>query len=339
MFKIHGTASDPDSIVITEKDYSEYLRNSKIVTSKILSSLCDYPLLILGYSLEDTDVKQIINDLMGSLDKEKLRQVEQNIIFVKYSEGRMDFKESIIPFEMGDKRFAIRAVETDNFKQIFEDLSKIAPSVSSSQVRRFRQLVKNLVITSEPDQQQLLYVGAIDFENKNLKDVVLFAADNSRMTGILSEFVSCDMLVRDILFNNASLDPRTVLAAFENKKLFKISEYIPIYPYYSKMVNKTLTSRLKEYFWLKEAQFPLKRIQKRGKMASITDLSQLDQVKPYRIPFLIVYLYNESLISSDQALSELKIRYNQLCADDYTRSNLRMAVCYITSKVFPVQID
>lgn len=336
IFKIHGTASEPDSIIITEKDYSDYIKYSKIVTAKILSLLCDYPLLILGYSLEDYDVKQIITDLMGSLDQEKLKQVEQNIIFIKHSEGRMDFKESINSFELGDKRFSLHTVETDNFKQIFDDISKIVPFTTSSQVRRFRQLVKNLVITSDPNQQQLLYIGAVDFDNKDLKDVVLIAAENTQVTKILSEFTSCDALIRDVLFNNISLDPNTVLTAFENKKLFKITEYIPIYPYYSKSAVKEMTPRLKEYFQSKENQYPLKRIRKEGAQSGITCLSQLGQLSTYRIPLILVYLFDNQLVTSEEALNELKCRYNQLYADANARSNMKMAVCYIMSKLYPV---
>lgn len=132
-----------------------------------------------------------------------------------------------IAFELGEKRFSLHTVETDNFKQIFDDISMIVPSTTSSQVRRFRQLVKNLVITSNPNQQQLLYIGAVDFDDKDLKDVVLIVADNTQMTRVLSEFTSCDALVRDVLFNNISMDSNTVLTAFENKKLFKNTEYVP----------------------------------------------------------------------------------------------------------------
>ncbi len=339
IFKIHGTALEPDGIMITEKDYVDYTKNSKIVTAKILSLLCDYPLLILGYSLEDNDVKQIITDLMGSLNQEKLKQVEQNIIFIKHSKGEMDFKESINSFELGDKRFSLYTIETDNFKQIFDDISKIVPSTNSSQIRRFRQLVKNLVITSNPNQQQLLYIGAVDFDNKDLKDVVLIAADNTQVTRVLSEFTSCDNLVKDVLFNDISMDPSTVLAAFENKKLFKNTEYIPIYPYYSKSTIKILSPRLKEYFKLKETQYPLERVRKEGLQSGITCLSQLRQVKTYRIPMLIVYLLDKQIITFDQALNELKCRYNQLCADVNAKSNMKMAVCYIMSKLYPVEFD
>ena len=45
------------------------------------------------------------------------------------------------------------------------------------------------------------------------------------------------------------------------------------------------------------------------------------------------------MITSDQALNELKCRYNQLCADINAKSNMKMAVCYIMSKLYPVEFD
>ena len=121
--------------------------------------------------------------------------------------------------------------------------------------------------------------------------------------------------------------------------MFKNTEYIPIYPYYSKSTIKILSPRLKEYFKLKETQYPLERVRKEGLQSGITCLSQLRQVKTYRIPMLIVYLLDKQIITFDQALNELKCRYNQLCADVNAKSNMKMAVCYIMSKLYPVEFD
>lgn len=85
IFKIHGTCEDPATMILNQDDYIHLDNESKIVTAKILSVLCDYPMLIMGYSLEDADIKGILDDLISSLDDEKLREVEKNIIYVGYS--------------------------------------------------------------------------------------------------------------------------------------------------------------------------------------------------------------------------------------------------------------
>lgn len=83
----------------------------------------------------------------------------------------------------------------------------------------------------------------------------------------------------------------------------------------------------------------MERVRKEGLQSGITALSQLGQVKTYRIPLLIVYMFDNQMITSDQALNELKCRYNQLCADINAKSNMKMAVCYIMSKLYPVEFD
>ena len=66
---------------MTEEDYERFNKRASIVSAKILSILCDYPMIILGYSIEDDDVKGILSDLMSSLDDDKLRELERNIGF------------------------------------------------------------------------------------------------------------------------------------------------------------------------------------------------------------------------------------------------------------------
>ncbi|WP_406946558.1 SIR2 family protein [Lactiplantibacillus plantarum] len=51
--KIHGSVTDPKTIVINSNDYNKYDENSILLSAKILSSMIDSPIIFLGYSLTD----------------------------------------------------------------------------------------------------------------------------------------------------------------------------------------------------------------------------------------------------------------------------------------------
>lgn len=149
IYKIHGTCTDPSTIIINQDDYINFDENSKIVSAKILSTLCDYPMVILGYSLDDSDVKNILNDLVSSLDEDKLREIEKNIIYVSYEHGRTGFIRETVNFDNKGKRLSISSVRTDNFGAIFKELTSMEASISPSTVRKIRQVVKKIVISGE----------------------------------------------------------------------------------------------------------------------------------------------------------------------------------------------
>ena len=84
VYKIHGSCTDPSTIILDDNDYRWFRDKAHIVSAKILSILCDYPMVIMEYAVEDRDIKEILNNLMSSLNDEKLGEVENNIVFIEY---------------------------------------------------------------------------------------------------------------------------------------------------------------------------------------------------------------------------------------------------------------
>ncbi|SER49117.1 MULTISPECIES: SIR2 family NAD-dependent protein deacylase [Pseudomonas] len=63
IFKIHGCASEPDSIVITREDYNEFIRRKKYLSAKLLTFFAEHPLIFIGYGAEDPNIKAILADI------------------------------------------------------------------------------------------------------------------------------------------------------------------------------------------------------------------------------------------------------------------------------------
>ena len=60
LFKIHGCATEPNGIIFCEKDYEKFNNSLKLVSSKLINALIDFPIIFLGYSLEDDNIKKIM---------------------------------------------------------------------------------------------------------------------------------------------------------------------------------------------------------------------------------------------------------------------------------------
>ena len=67
LFKIHGCASQPTSMVFTNEDYNEFIKKKKYLSAKLLTYFSEHPLLFVGYSASDPNIKAILSDIDEAL--------------------------------------------------------------------------------------------------------------------------------------------------------------------------------------------------------------------------------------------------------------------------------
>ena len=63
IFKIHGCVSDPSGIVFTQQDYEEFGIRKKYLSAKLLTYFSEHPLLFVGYSASDPNIRAILSDI------------------------------------------------------------------------------------------------------------------------------------------------------------------------------------------------------------------------------------------------------------------------------------
>lgn len=63
IFKIHGCISDPISLVLTESDYESFEVDKKYLSAKLLTYFAEHPLLFIGYSANDPNIRSVLYDV------------------------------------------------------------------------------------------------------------------------------------------------------------------------------------------------------------------------------------------------------------------------------------
>ena len=80
IYKIHGSAMDPSSIIITSEDYKKFEDKSAYLISKILTIFLEYPIIFLGYSIQDKNIQNILKAISTCLSQEKLDKLKERFI-------------------------------------------------------------------------------------------------------------------------------------------------------------------------------------------------------------------------------------------------------------------
>lgn len=66
IYHVHGSVDSPENMVITSNDYFKFINNESYFSRKLSTVLHENTVVILGYSLSDTNLKAIISDYKGS---------------------------------------------------------------------------------------------------------------------------------------------------------------------------------------------------------------------------------------------------------------------------------
>lgn len=146
LFKIHGDIDDPNSIIITKEDYDRYDRNSILISAKILANLINSPIIFLGYSLSDRNVQKLLSDFSSQLPNSDIRKNSNRITIVEFAQGESNFIEEIV--NNSDLNISHSIIKTDNYMQLYKEISKINQGLTPYEVSRYESTIKDIVITA-----------------------------------------------------------------------------------------------------------------------------------------------------------------------------------------------
>lgn len=93
IYKIHGSISDLSSIVITQEDYDRFMSHSKYLYAKLMTLFWEYPIVFMGYSINDANVKDILDTMLDVMSEEQKKDFEQRVWILARAEEKEYFKE------------------------------------------------------------------------------------------------------------------------------------------------------------------------------------------------------------------------------------------------------
>jgi hypothetical protein len=118
---IHGSVSDPESLVLTEDDYHEFNNRRRYLSSKMLTYFAEHPLLIVGYRPDDPNVQQVLTWADEVLSDDQ--SITEDIYFLRWDEDAEDRGEYPREYDIklddgGNLR--VKSIVTDDFDWVFK---------------------------------------------------------------------------------------------------------------------------------------------------------------------------------------------------------------------------
>ncbi|HEO2675164.1 TPA: SIR2 family protein [Streptococcus agalactiae] len=165
LYKIHGTVDDASTITITKEDYEKNVTKSALINAKILSNLVESPILFLGYSLTDENIRKLLTDFAENSPFD-ISESAQKIGVVEY----LPDSESIetVVSSLPDLSVYYSCLKTDNFTNIYRLISKINQGFLPSEIAKYENVFRKII--------------EVKGESKDLKTVLTSYEDLANLT-------------------------------------------------------------------------------------------------------------------------------------------------------------
>lgn len=149
IYKIHGCASKPDSLVLTSDDYKNFDEKNTYLAAKLITIFMEHPVFFIGYSLSDENIRNIICAISKCIGDKNRKKLENNLIFVERSGENEQSSITRTTMTIEGVQIPHILVRTDNFAEIYNPLSIIKRKIPTRMLRfckeNFYQLIEKLV--------------------------------------------------------------------------------------------------------------------------------------------------------------------------------------------------
>lgn len=313
IYKIHGCCTNPKSIVINDKDYDKFNERNAYLVAKLLTIFLEHPIIFIGYGIGDANIKEILSSIVKCIPAEKLNMLKDRFIFIEWNNSGNEDTVSDYEFSnlSDDKSLIMTKVSINDFSQLYNALLKNKVSYNPRLIKKMKEDIYNVVLTSEPTKTINVLVDIDDSRLDEVEAIVGFGVMKQ-----LSEKgyggITPEDLFEDIVFNDKEFIPFLIV---ENTLplILKFNQSIPMYKYISKYEG-VLDEKISKYSNREYKQLMFKRgarikIQNEGFINS--NISKL--IDKYGIEKAIKYIVylNPKTISPVELLEYIK-RYLEI---------------------------
>lgn len=228
IYEIHGSAAKPESIVLTDADYKKFSERENYLAAKLLTIFLEYPVIFIGYSIQDTNIRSILASIARCVGQKSLERLENRLIFIKWTNGLTPTVGKQI-LDFGGQSVPFTTIETGDFSPIYAALDKTEKLYDVKALRQLRGSIVSIV--RKLDAKSQVIVAGIDKTIDSLSDtdriVIGFGQENSG----LGKNLHLNDIYQDILFDDQRLPAKLVATEYLEDMLKHNSNAVPIFKY------------------------------------------------------------------------------------------------------------
>lgn len=154
VYHVHGSVDSPQNMVVTSDDYFRFLNRDSYFSKKLSTILHENTVVILGYSLGDTNLKSILSDYKGF---SRANVIGGNIFLVSRKAVDQHIKDYYA------HSFAIRVIDQTEVHNFFSHVNLALPDAKKS-VESSRENIQKVLYQNHSFTDNHLLIESSFFE-------------------------------------------------------------------------------------------------------------------------------------------------------------------------------
>lgn len=233
IYKIHGCASKPDSLVLTSDDYATFQDRNPYLAAKLITIFVEHPVVFLGYSISDPNICNLLKAISLCIGKDQTEQLRKNLIFVQRPKDGEENGISDTYTTIDGVQIPLILVRTNDFTEVYKALASIKRKIPARILRYCKEQLYELVTSLEPEKK----LCVIDIDSIDRKEDVEFLVGvgvASREVADLGtqgyEAIEVPDLISDILHDNRKYDCHRIIEAVI-RRAGRNTPYVPVFKF------------------------------------------------------------------------------------------------------------
>ncbi len=244
IYKIHGSASHPGTLVLTDDDYTTFHQKNPYLAAKLITVFVEHPIVFLGYSLSDPNINDLLRAISLCIGKDQVEQLRRNLIFVQ--RPREDEQPGISDtyLTIDGVQIPLVLVKTNDYSEVYGALAAIRRKIPARVLRYCKEQLYELVQSLEPEKK-LCVVSMDEIDNKEdvefIVGVGVASSGSEGEGGNIAEDIG-DVgergyeafgvmdIISDVLHEDRGYDAQRILES-TIRSAGRNTPYVPVYKY------------------------------------------------------------------------------------------------------------
>jgi hypothetical protein len=233
IYKIHGCATVPESLVLTAEDYKQFHDRNAYLASKLITIFVEHPIIFIGYSLSDSNISSLLRAISTCIGENNIEQLRKNLIFVqRLAKGEVE-SISDTYLTIDGVQIPLVLMKTDDLRPVYEALGAVKRKIPARILRYCKEQLYELVNSAEPEKK----LCVIDYDEIDKKEEVEFLVGvgvSSFAASTISDIGYAPIevldLISDVLHEDKNYDPDQIVTNVI-KIVGRNTKNVPVFKY------------------------------------------------------------------------------------------------------------
>lgn len=203
LMKIHGCVTEPESLILTSRDYERFTKKRKVLSAKIINLFTENPVIFMGYSVSDENIKSILMDIFQCLESlDDYRSFEEQLVLVVFDKQASNPIVGTHSMLIDGVSISMTKITLCDFTPLLTEMTKLKRITKLKEIQHLKDLVYQIVDSNEGEKSKLINLVREDEDYDGDEVVVAITKMNDMVSLLGAKRIDREAIVRDIIFDD-----------------------------------------------------------------------------------------------------------------------------------------